>query len=175
MLRRLLFHRVRPVFVFDGSAPALKRRTTAARRKYAPVLPCCNSPGPCWLTEHFPSCRRRDQQAVQHRKLAEQILAKQLQMHALQQVAAAQAASVAGAARPAPATQQAAGASAGLPATAAGQVSGGDGGAGAGNGAPQGRGRAQVPGSLHSACRISWSVGTYHVTSSWHAGLCRRR
>ncbi|KAK9826114.1 hypothetical protein WJX81_004563 [Elliptochloris bilobata] len=69
---RLLFHRVRPVFVFDGSTPALKRRTTAARRK------------------------RRDQQAVQHRKLAEQILAKQLRTQALQQVVAAQAARGAG-------------------------------------------------------------------------------
>lgn len=37
--RRLLFHRVRPVFVFDGNAPVLKRRTTAARRK-------CASPPP---------------------------------------------------------------------------------------------------------------------------------
>ena len=31
--RRLLFHRVRPVFVFDGATPPLKRRTTIARRR----------------------------------------------------------------------------------------------------------------------------------------------
>ena len=30
---RLLFHRVRPVFVFDGATPALKKRTTIARRR----------------------------------------------------------------------------------------------------------------------------------------------
>ncbi|CBJ48609.1 DNA repair enzyme [Ectocarpus siliculosus] len=30
---KLLFHRIRPVFVFDGGAPALKARTLAARRK----------------------------------------------------------------------------------------------------------------------------------------------
>lgn len=36
MLRRvlrLLFHGVRPVFVFDGPAPQLKRRTVAQRRR----------------------------------------------------------------------------------------------------------------------------------------------
>ncbi|CAN0513334.1 unnamed protein product, partial [Scytosiphon promiscuus] len=27
------FHRIRPVFVFDGGAPALKARTLAARRR----------------------------------------------------------------------------------------------------------------------------------------------
>ena len=30
---RLLYHNVRPVFVFDGATPALKRLTTAARRQ----------------------------------------------------------------------------------------------------------------------------------------------
>ena len=30
---RLLFHRVRPIFVFDGATPPLKRRTTIARRR----------------------------------------------------------------------------------------------------------------------------------------------
>ena len=30
---RLLFHRIRPVFVFDGTMPALKRRTLEARRR----------------------------------------------------------------------------------------------------------------------------------------------
>jgi DNA excision repair protein ERCC-5 len=30
---KLLFHRIRPVFVFDGSTPALKQRTMKARRK----------------------------------------------------------------------------------------------------------------------------------------------
>lgn len=31
---RLLFHRIRPVFVFDGSTPALKQQTVAARRRW---------------------------------------------------------------------------------------------------------------------------------------------
>jgi hypothetical protein len=31
---KLLFLRVRPVFVFDGATPALKRRTLAARRRH---------------------------------------------------------------------------------------------------------------------------------------------
>lgn len=30
---KLLYHRVRPIFVFDGETPALKRRTIQARRK----------------------------------------------------------------------------------------------------------------------------------------------
>ena len=30
---RLLYHRISPVMVFDGATPALKRRTTAARRR----------------------------------------------------------------------------------------------------------------------------------------------
>jgi DNA excision repair protein ERCC-5 len=30
---RLLFNRIRPVFVFDGATPALKRLTIAARRR----------------------------------------------------------------------------------------------------------------------------------------------
>ena len=30
---RLLYHRISPIFVFDGATPALKRRTTAARRR----------------------------------------------------------------------------------------------------------------------------------------------
>lgn len=30
---RLLYNRIMPVFVFDGATPALKRRTTAARRR----------------------------------------------------------------------------------------------------------------------------------------------
>ena len=30
---RLLFHRIKPIFVFDGETPALKRRTLIARRR----------------------------------------------------------------------------------------------------------------------------------------------
>lgn len=30
---KLLFHRIRPLFVFDGATPALKLRTVKARRK----------------------------------------------------------------------------------------------------------------------------------------------
>ena len=33
MPRRLLFHNIKPVFVFDGVAPAIKRRTTLLRRQ----------------------------------------------------------------------------------------------------------------------------------------------
>ena len=32
-MHRLLFHCVRPVFVFDGATPAIKRRTVIARRQ----------------------------------------------------------------------------------------------------------------------------------------------
>ncbi|KAK9861414.1 hypothetical protein WJX84_011927 [Apatococcus fuscideae] len=58
---RLLFHRIRPVFVFDGATPALKRRTTIARR------------------------RRREQQTAKLRKTAEKMLMAQLRKHALTQ------------------------------------------------------------------------------------------
>ncbi|KAK9904154.1 hypothetical protein WJX75_005482 [Coccomyxa subellipsoidea] len=57
---RLLFHRVRPIFVFDGATPPLKRRTTIARR------------------------RRREQQTAKVRKTAEKLLLAQLKKYALQ-------------------------------------------------------------------------------------------
>ena len=53
-LFRLLFHKVRPVFVFDGATPALKRMTHIARR------------------------RRREAQEVVLRKTAEKLLFNQL-------------------------------------------------------------------------------------------------
>eukprot|EP00873_Tetraselmis_striata_P028365 jgi/Tetstr1/448629/TSEL_035874.t1 len=65
---RLLFHKVRPVFVFDGATPALKKRTTAARR------------------------RRREQQNVKVRRTAERLLVSRLKQTALGQAAAAAAA-----------------------------------------------------------------------------------
>ncbi|KAK9806600.1 hypothetical protein WJX73_007536 [Symbiochloris irregularis] len=61
---RLLFHRVRPVFVFDGATPALKRRTTIARR------------------------RQREQQTANLRKTAEKLLLAQLKRHALNHLSA---------------------------------------------------------------------------------------
>ena len=57
---KLLYHKIRPVFVFDGATPALKRATTAARR------------------------RRREQQGVRLKKTAEKLLLSQLKKHALQ-------------------------------------------------------------------------------------------
>ena len=51
---RLLFHRVRPVFVFDGGTPTLKRRTLIARR------------------------RRKEAAGVKLRKTAEKLLLAQL-------------------------------------------------------------------------------------------------
>jgi hypothetical protein len=54
---RLLFHRVRPVFVFDGATPALKRSTHIARR------------------------RRREAQEVQLRKTAQKLLLNRLKQH----------------------------------------------------------------------------------------------
>ena len=33
-MHRLLFNHIRPVFVFDGGTPALKKRTTIARRRW---------------------------------------------------------------------------------------------------------------------------------------------
>ncbi|KAK9830500.1 hypothetical protein WJX72_012105 [[Myrmecia] bisecta] len=70
---RLLFHKIRPVFVFDGATPALKKRTTIARR------------------------RRREQQSAKVKKTAEKLLLAQLRKHALGQLSAAQAAQAAAA------------------------------------------------------------------------------
>jgi XPG N-terminal domain len=56
---RLLFHRVRPVFVFDGGAPALKRSTNIARR------------------------HRREVQNASMRKTAEKLLMAHLKKRAL--------------------------------------------------------------------------------------------
>mmetsp|Transcript_31308 Transcript_31308/g.88771 ORF Transcript_31308/g.88771 Transcript_31308/m.88771 type:complete len:621 (-) Transcript_31308:70-1932(-) len=61
---RLLFHRVRPVFVFDGATPALKKRTTAARR------------------------RQRDQQQAKVRRAAERLLVNRLKQAAVGHVSA---------------------------------------------------------------------------------------
>ena len=36
---RLLFHRIKPIFVFDGETPALKRRTLIARRRCSFACP----------------------------------------------------------------------------------------------------------------------------------------
>ncbi len=54
LLHRLLFHRVRPIFVFDGVTPTLKRRTLIARR------------------------RRKEASGVKLRKTAEKLLLAQL-------------------------------------------------------------------------------------------------
>eukprot|EP00803_Ostreobium_quekettii_P004915 evm.model.scf_615.3 EVM.evm.TU.scf_615.3 scf_615:20234-34220(+) len=59
---RLLFHRIHPVFVFDGATPALKRRTIIARR------------------------RRQEVQNAKLRKTAEKLLMNQLKVAALTQV-----------------------------------------------------------------------------------------
>ena len=56
---KLLYHKIRPVFVFDGATPALKMATTAARR------------------------RRREQHGVRLKKTAEKLLLSQLKKHAL--------------------------------------------------------------------------------------------
>uniref|UniRef100_A0A1D1ZZQ1 DNA repair protein UVH3 n=1 Tax=Auxenochlorella protothecoides TaxID=3075 RepID=A0A1D1ZZQ1_AUXPR len=60
---RLLFHRIKPVFVFDGATPAIKRMTVIARR------------------------RQREQQDARLRRTAEKLLLNQLKQHALAQVA----------------------------------------------------------------------------------------
>ena len=59
IVTRLLYHRVRPVFVFDVATPALKKRTTLARR------------------------HRREQHEVRLRAAAERLLMNQLRKHAL--------------------------------------------------------------------------------------------
>lgn len=51
---RLIFHHIRPIFVFDGTAPALKRSTAVGRR------------------------RQRDHQAAKLRKAAEKLLLNQM-------------------------------------------------------------------------------------------------
>ena len=51
---RLLFHNIKPVFVFDGVAPAIKRRTTLLRRQ------------------------RRELAAVKTKKIAEKLLLARL-------------------------------------------------------------------------------------------------
>eukprot|EP00892_Ulva_mutabilis_P010526 jgi/Ulvmu1/7846/UM004_0076.1 len=65
---RLLFNRIRPVFVFDGATPALKRLTVVARR------------------------RRRELQAAKVRKTAEKLLLKKLKVHLLEEEKASRAA-----------------------------------------------------------------------------------
>lgn len=56
---RLLFNRIRPVFVFDGSTPALKRQTTASRR------------------------RKRENSASRTQKIAQRLFATQLRQREL--------------------------------------------------------------------------------------------
>lgn len=58
---RLLFNRIHPVFVFDGSTPALKRQTTAARR------------------------RRREEKASRAQKVAQKLFANQIRQRELEQ------------------------------------------------------------------------------------------
>ena len=62
--KSLLFHRIKPVFVFDGATPLLKQSTLARRRA------------------------RRERADVQVRQAAERILLAQLRRRALVQVAA---------------------------------------------------------------------------------------
>lgn len=61
---KLLFHNIRPIFIFDGSTPVLKRQTVAERR------------------------RRRDQQEARVKKTAEKLLLNRLKQHALAQATA---------------------------------------------------------------------------------------
>jgi len=62
---KLLYYRVRPVFVFDGGTPLLKKRTIIARR------------------------RQRERHQGQLRKAAEKLLVNNLKLHALHSVAGA--------------------------------------------------------------------------------------
>jgi 5'-3' exonuclease len=64
---RLLFHNIRPVFVFDGATPALKRRTVVERR------------------------RRREQQEARLRLTAEKLLLNRMKQAALAAVQEARA------------------------------------------------------------------------------------
>ncbi|KAK3283757.1 hypothetical protein CYMTET_8569, partial [Cymbomonas tetramitiformis] len=59
---RMLFHRIRPVFVFDGATPALKRRTTALRR------------------------RLKEKQSAKIRKTAEKLLLNQLKTRVIDEI-----------------------------------------------------------------------------------------
>lgn len=61
---KLLFHNIRPIFIFDGSTPVLKRQTVAERR------------------------RRRDQHEARVKKTAEKLLLNRLKQHALAQATA---------------------------------------------------------------------------------------
>ena len=62
---KLLFHGVRPVFVFDGATPALKKRTVDARR------------------------RRRDTQRLNLKRTAEKLLVNELKRRAVEEAARA--------------------------------------------------------------------------------------
>ena len=68
---KLLYHRIRPVFVFDGATPILKKRTTWARRK------------------------NQEQHAERYKKAAEKLLYAQMKKRALEQVKREQEAAVA--------------------------------------------------------------------------------
>lgn len=68
---KLLYLNIRPVFVFDGSTPILKKKTVAERR------------------------RRREQQDARVRKTAEKLLLNRLKQYAVREVEKAKVASIA--------------------------------------------------------------------------------
>ena len=100
LMRRLLFHRVRPIFVFDGATPPSEAQDDHRQAQVSNSAPLNPVALPAQLLVRclerllilaglpadtvIKCCRRREQQTAKLRKTAEKLLMAQLKKHALQ-------------------------------------------------------------------------------------------
>ena len=76
---KLLFYGIKPVFVFDGGAPALKRMTIVCRR----LLVAVRSMLTCYCAIKAERKKKKSGAAETHAQVAEKLLAAQLRKEAL--------------------------------------------------------------------------------------------